>query len=398
MTPLTAEQRTSVEAAARAFFEASILRQAEWAFDLRLDSLLAQDEPGVRAAVWAAYRAAAIHDAMKKDFADNLVRSREHVSPYTVKKVGKRPAGGWPLVVAMHGGGGAPKRVNDSQWQIMQRYYRDQADVEGYLYVALRAPNDSWNGFYADYVPPLLVRLIRQFAVLGDVDTGRVFLMGYSHGGYGAFFLGPKIPDRFAAVHASAAAPSDGAISPRTLRNTRFTFMIGEKDTMYGRLDRCKAFNAAVEKLRKDNPGEYPVQMELKEGFGHGGLPDRDKIKEMYPHRRDAVPRRLSWELTDGVVDRFYWLGVPVPAARQAIEARLGDNALTLTTSGVGVVEVGLDARLVKYDRPLRATIDGVEKEVRVVPSFGTLCRTMQERGDPELAWTCVVRLAGAKR
>ena len=62
-----------------------------------------------------------------------------------------------------------------------------------------------------------------------------MFLIGYSHGGYGAFFIGPKIPDRFAAVHGSAAAPTDGTISPRTLRNTRFTFMVGEKDNAYGR-------------------------------------------------------------------------------------------------------------------------------------------------------------------
>ena len=105
----------------------------------------------------------------------------------------------------MHGGGGVPKAVNDSQWRVMQRYYRDQPSVSGYLYLALRAPNDSWNGFYADYVPPLVVALIRQFLLFGDVDPDKVFLMGYSHGGYGAFFIGPKIPDRFAAVHASAA-------------------------------------------------------------------------------------------------------------------------------------------------------------------------------------------------
>ena len=37
------------------------------------------------------------------------------------------------------------------------------------------------------------------------VNPNKVYLMGYSHGGYGAFFIGPLIADRFAAVHASAS-------------------------------------------------------------------------------------------------------------------------------------------------------------------------------------------------
>ena len=99
----------------------------------------------------------------------------------------------------------------------------------------MRAPNDTWNGFYDDYVYPLMDNLVRQFLLFGDVDPNKVFIMGYSHGGYGAFAIGPKEPDLFAAIHASAAAPTDGETTGKTLRNTIFTCMVGEKDTMYGR-------------------------------------------------------------------------------------------------------------------------------------------------------------------
>src|SRR5581483_4514907 len=101
-----------------------------------------------------------------------------------------------------------------------------------------------------------------------------------------------------AAVHASASAPTDGTISPLSLRNTRFTFMIGEKDTMYGRRERCEKFNKEMDTLKAVNPGEFPVQMEFKAGFGHGGLPDRDKLQEMLGVTRNAVPRHLTWEPT----------------------------------------------------------------------------------------------------
>src|SRR5205823_7060885 len=125
---------------------------------------------------------------------------------------------------------------------------------------ALRAPNDAWDGFYFDKILPLIDTLIRQFMLFGDVDPDKVSLMGYSHGGYGAFFIGPKIPDRFAAFHSSAAAPTDGTISPRNLRNTRFTFMIGEKDTAYGRRKRCEAFAEAIQKLKEEASDAYPVE------------------------------------------------------------------------------------------------------------------------------------------
>ena len=80
--------------------------------------------------------------------------------------------------------------------------------MPGYLYVALRAPNDTWNGFYDDYVYPLVVNLINQMLLYAEADPDKIFIMGYSHGGYGAFAIGPKMPDRFAAIHASAAAPT----------------------------------------------------------------------------------------------------------------------------------------------------------------------------------------------
>jgi hypothetical protein len=386
-------QLTQVEKAAKAFFEADAEIRGQWKFDDKLDHLLVDNEEAVRQAVWKAYREAGIHADSKKEFEANQVRYQKHVSPYVVRKVGKMPAGGWPLFIAMHGGGGVPKAVNDGQWKHMQVYYHDHPGEAGYLYLALRAPNDTWNGFYDNYVPPLVVNLIRQFIQFGDVDPDKVFLMGYSHGGYGAFFIGPKVPDRFAAIHASAAAPTDGTISAKSLRNTRFTFMIGEKDTAYGRADRCQKFNAVVEKLQQENPGDFPVKMEWIANAGHGGLPDRDKIKELIAYRRKAMPRHLSWDLTDTVVSSFYWLSVAKPAAGQTIDAKLTGNGVTITTSGVKEFSLELDDRLVGFDLPLTITLNGKNSEVVLRPSLRTLCETLHERGDPRLAHSCKVTL-----
>jgi transglutaminase superfamily protein len=383
--PLSNEEKTRIFESARAYFDTG--KKVDAAFD----SALLVNENAVRQAAWKGYTASKIHGELKNDFEKNVVRHDKHLSPYTVKRVGKKPNGGWPIFIAMHGGGGVPKNVNDSQWEVMKKYYKDQNSVEGYVYIALRAPNDVWNGFYDDYCCPLVINLIRQFVLFSESDSNKVFLMGYSHGGYGAFFIGPKIPDRFAAVHASASAPTDGTISAKNLRNTRFTFMIGEKDTAYGRRERCEKFAAEIEQLRKDNPGDYPVAMEFQKGFGHGGLPDRDKIKDMYNHTRNPAPKRLTWDLTDAHLKDFFWLSVDNPAKGQSIDVKIDSNKATVRTEKISAFSLWLDRRLVNLAEPVNVTVNGKASSFKLTPTLATLCESIQRRGDVNLAASCKI-------
>jgi predicted esterase len=381
--PLSNEEATRIFEGAKDFFDTGKK------VDPGLDVILRANEDAVRLAAWKAYAGSTRHKDLKADFDKNQVKNDKHLSLYTVKRVGKKPKDGWPLFIAMHGGGGVPKAVNDSQWEIMKKYYRDQPAVEGYQYVALRAPNDTWNGFYDDYCCPLVANLIRQFILFGEVDADRVFLMGYSHGGYGAFFIGPKMPDRFAAIHASAAAPTDGTISALSLRNTRFTFMIGEKDTAFGRRERCEKFAKEIESLRKDNPGAYPVEMELQKGFGHPGLPDRDKIKDLYSFQRTAVPRNLTWSPTDPFINDFFWLSIDKPGRGQSINVKIDGNKLTARTEKVEQFSVWLDGRLVNVERPIELIVNGKTTQLKLTPSVSTLCESILRRGDLGLAASC---------
>ncbi|MEY2408220.1 MAG: hypothetical protein QOF48_890 [Verrucomicrobiota bacterium] len=382
------------------YFDAPTNRQARWKFSGSLDKLLAGNEPAVRRAAWETYRAASFHAAARQEFNSNQVRFSRHLSPYTVKTVGTRPTNGWALFIAMHGGGGVRKQVNDSQWEQMQRYYRDHPEAGGYLYVALRAPNDSWNGFYDTYVYPLIANLIQHCLLFADVDPNKVFIMGYSHGGYGAFAIGPKMPDRFAAVHVSAAAPTDGETTGKTLRNTIFTVMVGELDTMYGRLDRDKKFQDEIEKLRGERTDIYPVTVRIVAGNGHGGLPDRDKIADMYPAVRNPAPRELSWLMTDSVIHDFFWLHCDAPNKRREIDAICRDNHVTVTTTtNVASLGVLLDQRLVDFNHPVIVEWNGKSMHSgKLQPSLRVLCETLMRRGDPDLAFTSRFDLAERSR
>jgi hypothetical protein len=214
-----------------------------------------------------------------------------------------------------------------------------------------------------------------------------VVLLGYSHGGYGAFAIGPKIPHRFSAIHSSAAAPTDGETTAKTLRTTRFTFMIGERDTAYGRLERCQKFAEQIRELRQARIDIYPVDYLYQAGFGHGGLPDRDILAQLLPYRRQAVPAEISWELTDTVNRHLFWLTVPDPREQQNIEARwLAPNQLQIDTQGVTGLHVWLDERMVNWEQPVVLNVNGQVQTVKATPDLRVLCEAVGQRRDIDLA------------
>jgi poly(3-hydroxybutyrate) depolymerase len=342
-------------------------------------------DESMRGLAWRAFKDSTRHESLKKELEKKTVTTPDRTSPYLWRKVGNVPEKGWPLVIAMHGGGGAPKAVNDGQWKRMfESYYRDHSEAGGYIYLALRAPNDEWNGFYDDAICPLVARMIEQFVLFEHVDPDRVYALGASHGGYGAFVTGPKMPDRFAAVHASAAAPTDGETQGENLRNLSFSFMVGERDTAHGRADRCQSFAKRLDDWRARHGG-YPVTFEWKPGVGHS-VPDRDKLVELLKCRRNPRPSEIVWVQSDGVLKHFYWLEATEPVDAGRIVASIRGNSVTVKTEKQAKLALWLDAPLVDLSRPLTIDAGGRSRQVTLEPTLETFCRGLEERSDPELA------------
>jgi hypothetical protein len=354
-------------------------------------------DQSLRPLAWQAYKESPRHEPLRKEFEAKKVSTPERTSQYLWREVGKKPAGGWPLVIAMHGGGGAPKAVNDSQWKRMfERYYHEHPEAGGYIYLALRAPNDEWNGFYDDAICPLVARLIQQFVLFKDVDPDRVVALGASHGGYGAFVIGPKMPDRFAAVHASASAPTDGETHGENLRNLRFTFMVGERDTAYGRAERCQRFAKLLDTWRGESGG-YPGAFEWKPGVGHS-VPDRDKVAELISVRRNAHPSRVVWIQSDPVLKNFYWLEASKPVDGGRVEASIRDNHLTIEARDQEGINLWLDTPLVDLSGSLTIEKDGQSRVLPLDANLETFCRSLEERSDPALAAPARVQLSLNKK
>lgn len=335
---------------------------------------------------WEKFLDSTEHIPLREQFDSKLVRTSNRESPYLWRHVGEKPETGWGLVIAMHGGGATATEFNDRAWQGMfDSYYRDHPDAGGYIYLALRAPNDEWNGFYDDAISPLVEELIFHFAVFQGVDPSAVYILGASHGGYGAFAIGPKIPYRFAAVHASAAAPTDGVTRGENLRNTPFTWMIGENDTAFGRDWRCQAFAEKWSEW-KEMYGGFVGGMEWLPGVGHS-VPDRDKVRDLLGFgKRRAHPDHLVWAQSDSVLKDFFWLEVPDPANGKMLEAKIEDNRIDLKLEGVDEVALWLRSELVDLSETVTVVIDGEVHEFELRPSLEVFCQGLEQRRDPELA------------
>jgi poly(3-hydroxybutyrate) depolymerase len=140
------------------------------------------------------------------DSANTPIKMGDVEMKYTLTVKGAKPKEGFPLYIALHGGGSAPKAVNDGQWQQMRFYYLQS--VKTGVYVATRGIRDTWNPHSNEESYPLYDTLIRHLIAEHDVDPNRVYLLGYSAGGDGVYQITPRMADRFAAVNMSAGHPN----------------------------------------------------------------------------------------------------------------------------------------------------------------------------------------------
>jgi hypothetical protein len=334
---------------------------------------------------WTAVKDSPASQFSKRNFDEDKVASEDRESPYLVREVGEKPADGWGLYIAMHGGGSVPKAMHDRAWKGFFQRYREHPEAGGYLYMSLRAPNDTWNGFYDDAICPMIDNLVKQMIVHADVNPDKVAIMGYSHGGYGAFVIGPKMPWRFAAVHSSAAAPTDGETEAINLMNTYFTYMIGEKDTAYGRMARCTAFEKLVADLTAKHGWNAENRREYKPGLSHGVLPDQDKAADMVPQRRNAWPKKMIWRQTDERLTRFFWIETPQPKTGSEVSVEVKGQKIVVDSDHEEVV-LWLSDKLLDVSKTVMVEFNGKEKAFKMTPSLENYIESLNETADRTLA------------
>lgn len=151
---------------------------------------------------------------------------------YMAQVIGQPDENGlYPLYICLHGGGSDDEEgyFNNAQWLDMAEYYLDS--VESGIYVAVRGITNNWNLHFDDASYPLYDRLIEDMTLLCNADPNRVYLLGFSAGGDGVYFIAPRMADRFAAVNQSSGHPNGNTLL--NTANLPICIQSGIRDTIF---------------------------------------------------------------------------------------------------------------------------------------------------------------------
>ncbi|MEH3103992.1 MAG: hypothetical protein PGN12_08805 [Sphingomonas phyllosphaerae] len=308
------------------------------------------------------------------------------------KLFGDAAPGRRSLWISMHGGGNTAPEVNDQQWRNQLRLY---APAEG-VYLAPRAPTDTWNLWHEPHVDPLFQQLIDAQVAINGVDPNRVYLMGYSAGGDGVWQLAPRMADRFAAAAMMAGHPGDASLLP--LRNLPFALFMGGADAAYDRNKLAAEKGAELDRLAATDPGGYAHIVRIYPGLPHWmDRKDAEGVPWMATFTRNPWPTRVIWVQDDVPNDRFYWLQIRDAAATQrgdTIVANVTGQTITLTGTVPAGTTLRLSDRLLNLDRAVRVVVNGRTVHTgKVSRTAAAIERSLRERFDRDSVATATLNV-----
>lgn len=335
----------------------------------------------------AAERTARLAAERKDEMEKKSLSHGDKTLRWLEKTFGEAPADGRSLWISMHGGGGAPPQVNDQQWQNQIRLYEP---AEG-IYVAPRAPTDTWNLWHEAHIDPMFQRLIENHIALRGVSPDKIYLMGYSAGGDGVWQLAPRMADRFAAAAMMAGHPNEAQL--HGLRNLPFGIFMGGADAAYDRNKIAVAKSAEMVELQKADPGGYVHMSRIYEGVPHWmNRKDAEGVPWMAKFTRDPWPKKVVWFQDDVTHDRFYWLKIPNKAAAKAgqkIVATVEGQTIRLEGDVPAKLELRLSDTLLDLDQTVTVLVNS--KEVlsnKPTRNAAAIHRSLEERLDLPAAAT----------
>lgn len=285
--------------------------------------------------LWSKYLTDVQHiSQLRAEYDNRALKFENKTMRFSLEKRGQEPKDGYPLYIALHGGGSAPSSVNESQWEHMKIYYRDS--VKDGIYVATRGITDNWNLHFEDESYPLYEKLIESAILFDHVDPNRVYFLGFSAGGDGVYQVVPRMADRFAAANMSAG--HHNWINFDNLYNTPFLMQVGEYDSMYKRNHVAAENYIAMNKLQENYHGGYIHDVFIHYNGSHNSWYDNDASRNTHPimanpiewhtsddrqikqentngidwvnqYTRQPLPEKIVWDLNVGADKRYYQTG-----------------------------------------------------------------------------------------
>ena len=404
------------------------LMESDSSRDIVLDSNTA-----IKAAsdlAWEEYKSLARKSAtLVSEMTNKKIEYEGKTMRFEVKSVGKPGPNGYPLYIALHGGGHSDTpAMNNSQWEHMKIYYYDS--VNSGIYVAPRGISDTWDTHFNAESYPMYERLIEDLSVYYGIDTNRVYLVGYSAGGDGVWQITPQMADRFAAANMSAGHPN--GVDLTNLYNTPFQIQCGQNDTaVLGRNTECGRYCEVLDQLQYAYGGGYEHNVNIHFGKQHG-IEDNDPLRSeqviltnpiewskggeaitttadtnaisfLETKRRNPVPERVVWSIanrpSESDTETFYWLRASKDIVAGTIIASYDKAKNTVTIEKMvvlqdeGEISVMLNADMVDFTKPVTVIVNGTATEYDVTPSLEYINQTIRERCDPNMIFAAEIKI-----
>ena len=315
-------------------------------------------------------------NSMKK----GIVQVNQKSMKFDFKYFGEKPINGWSLYLSLHGGGGVPDSVNENAWLRHKSLYK----VEEGIYLTPRSPSNTWNMWHQGHVDTLIDELIKNMIAIYEVNSNRVFLMGYSAGGDGVYQLAPRMADRFAGAAMMAGHPNEA--SPLGLRNIGFTLHMGEQDSMYNRNLVAVQWGNMLNELQNKDPFGYKHFVKIHKNMGHwmGGL-DTSGIRWISQFERNPYPKKVVWRQDDVLNKRYYWLKNNNPKEGDTLIVSILEQTITVEKTNISNFTVYLNDDLVNMDQIVSVSYN--DKEIykgHVKRDSNIIRESTIEHGDPQ--------------
>ena len=294
---------------------------------------------------------------------------------------GYTPRRRWPMIVNLHGYNSSnPVYV---KWGIDGRH-NGWADTYGVIVIE---PMGRYNTTFRGIGEADVLRCIDLAKTVLSVDDNRVYLTGASMGGGGAWLVGTRHPDLFAAIapvfggrdyHADLTDQQAAALGPHDRYRLEIHSTLAQAESLlttpvfinHGDQDDLVNVETSRYAVRTMQRWGYDVRYWEHPGVGHGGLGETDAmLRWLLSHKRTAAPTHVRLRAADVADASSHWVRVEQflhPWQVANVDARVtGPNIIQLDTQNVARITLSPTARIIDPQQPIQVVWNS--SDLRVV-------------------------------
>lgn len=324
-----------------------------------------------------------------KEVKDKAITYGDVTMKYTMSVMGVEPLEGYPVYIALHGGGGSDTPdLNNSQWSAMQNYYR--GSVKDGIYIAPRGVRDTWDTHFNPESYECYKRLLENLAIFYNINPDRIYLVGYSAGGDGVYQISARMADYFASANMSAGHPN--GVDLTNVKNMPLYLQCGELDSAYDRNKVTEEYgkndNVAGVFIHKNKPHNFIDNGTELQKLTDGTFEDTNAIRLVSKHERNTYPEKIEWNLSLKKSDMFYY--VESAATEGTVTVERDGNTFTVTGD---VDAIYVNNAFVDIEKPIVVVHNGKEMSFEYKFDEDVVEKTYKERFDKSLTFTMKIDL-----